>query len=69
MGGWVVSGEQWRRDARPGSIERKTQVNVTITIILLLDWAPLYHFYSGLRTQKICITVFMDSHQILTAPR
>ena len=56
MGGCVVSGEQWRRNARSGSIERKTQVNVTITIILLLDWAPFYHFYSGLRTRKIYST-------------
>ena len=30
-------------------IKREIQVNVTINSNLLLDRAPFYHFYSGLR--------------------
>ena len=45
---------QWRRDARSGSIdllkfEREIQVTVTINSNWLLNRAPFYHFYSGLR--------------------
>ena len=31
---------------------REIQVNVTINSNSLLDWAPFYHFYSGLRILK-----------------
>ena len=45
---------EWRKDARSGSIdlhklESEIQVNVTINSNLLLDRAPFYHIYSGLR--------------------
>ena len=51
--------EQWRRDAIDlNKFEKKIQVNVTININLLLNRAPFYHFYSGLRKRKICITFY-----------
>ena len=37
------------RDPLTYIIERKIQVNVTINSNLILDRAPFYHFYSGLR--------------------
>ena len=47
----------------------KKQVNVTINNNFLLDWAPFYHFYSGLRKRRNVSQFLMGCHQILTAPR
>ena len=54
-------------DRAPLKIERKIQVNVTINSNLLLDWAPFYCFYSGLRKRKYVSQFLTDFHKILAA--
>ena len=51
------------------NLREKKQVNVTINSNLLLDWAPFYHFYSGLRKRKICITVFNGFSPNFNSPK